>query len=223
MKKILILITLLLSTNVFAAAPTRPYTYVSNTTIDPTQNNANENALYSYLQTGVDTYAVGSITGAAISASASIPYVSLSLASSIKPSDIAAGAVLLPTGAAFFMLTGSCPSGTTDITATYSNKFVKINATQGTSSGVVLTGTTDSHVLTTAELPASGLTVSLPLYSPNAGGSSGVPQNTPGPADTTSNTYTTSNMGSGGGHTHTISSATTLEPSSVTMRLCLVN
>ncbi len=89
MKKIsLLIITILLATNVYAAAPTRPYTYVSNNIIDPVQNNANENTLYSYLQTGVDTYSPGSITGSDISGSASIPYVSLSLSNSIVNADI---------------------------------------------------------------------------------------------------------------------------------------
>ncbi len=58
------------------------------------------------------------------------------------------------------------------------------------------TGGEKTHVLTVPEVPA--LTLSIPLYSPNSGGSSGVPQNTPGPADTTSSTYTTS--GGGGAH-----------------------
>lgn len=94
MKKILILILLLISNNVYAAAPTRSFTYISNTTIDPAQVNTNENSLYSYLQTGVDTYANGSITGAAISASASIPYASLSLSNSIVNSDISSSAAI---------------------------------------------------------------------------------------------------------------------------------
>lgn len=92
MIKILFLILFLVPNLVQAAPPTRAYTYVSNTTIDPNQNNTNENALYSYLQVGVDTYADGSITGADISASASIPYNSLSLAGSIVNADISASA-----------------------------------------------------------------------------------------------------------------------------------
>lgn len=94
MKKIFFIIILLISTNVYASPPTRAYTYVPNTVIDPAQNNTNENALYSYLQVGVDTYAAGSITGAAISTSASIPYVSLSLANSIVNSDISSSAAI---------------------------------------------------------------------------------------------------------------------------------
>lgn len=95
MKKILsLIIIILLCSNVYAAPPTRTYTYVSNTIIDPTQNNANENALYAYLQAGVDTYAAGSISGAAISGSASIPYVSLSLSNSIVNADISSTAAI---------------------------------------------------------------------------------------------------------------------------------
>ncbi len=219
MKKILLLIlTILLSTNVYAAPPTRTYTYVSNTTIDPNQNNTNENLLFSYLQVGVDTYAPNSITGAAISPSASIPYGSLSLSNSIVPGDIASGAVLLPTGAAFFMLTGSCPGNTTDITATYSNKFIKVNATQGTSSGVVLTGTTDSHVLDITEIPAHTHDVKT---STTVGGATTYVR--VGVAAAQGTSQASDSAGGGLGHTHTISSATTLEPSSVTMRLCQVN
>ena len=50
-----------------------------------------------------------------------------------------ANSVTLPTGAAFFMITGSCPAGTTDVTATYSDRFIRINATGGTTAG------TNSH------------------------------------------------------------------------------
>lgn len=212
----LIIVFLLMVSVVYAAPPTRTYTYTPNTTIDPNQNNTNENSLFSYLQVGVDTYAAGSITGAAISSSASIPYVSLSLANSIQPSDIASGHILLPTGAAFFMFTGSCPSGTTDVTSTYSNKFIKINSTQGTTSGLVLTGTTDSHVLDITEIPAHTHTVanqSTTVYGVNGGGV-GKPDVGAG---------NTGSAGGGGGHTHTISGASTLEPSSVTMKLCVVN
>ncbi len=128
----------------------------------------------------------------------------------------AANSVTLPSGAVFFMITGSCPTGTTDVTSTYSNKFIKINATQGTSSGTVLTGTSDSHTLTTTEMPAhthgAGYSASGSagsLYS--IGGAVAAPE------------VLTSSTGSGGGHTHTLSSATTLEPSSITMKCCQVN
>lgn len=75
-----------------AAAPTRSYNYVAHTTIDPAQNNTNENALYSYLQAGVDTYASGTITNDAISGSAAIGYSKLNLIGSIVNADISASA-----------------------------------------------------------------------------------------------------------------------------------
>lgn len=213
-----ILLSLILafySFNAYAAAPSRPFNYVSNNTIDPVQNNTNENTLYTYLQTGVDTYADGSIVGDDISASAAIPYSKLALTGSIGPSDISSGSFLLPSGAVFFMITGSCPTGTTDVSGTYSNKYVKINATAGTSSGVVLTGTTDSHVLTVPEIPAHTHSYDTPP-TPGAGGSGGSYSGTPTSA-------TTGSTGGGLGHTHTLSTASTLEPSSVTMKACQVN
>lgn len=58
--------------------------------------------------------------------------------------------IALPSGAIFFMISGNCPTGTTDVTATYSNKFVRINATQATTGGA----DTHSHTLATANLPS---------------------------------------------------------------------
>jgi hypothetical protein len=83
---------LLLAVLSIAAAPNRQYSYVAHTTIDPTQNNANENGLYSYLQAGVDTYAAGSIDNTAISASAGIAYSKLNLIGAITNNDISASA-----------------------------------------------------------------------------------------------------------------------------------
>lgn len=210
---------MIISTNAYAAAPTRGFNYVSGSVIDPAQNNSNENSLFNYLQNGVDTYANGSISNVAISSTAAITYSKLNLTGSIIKSDLSASITfVLPSGAAFFMFSGSCPSGTTDVSSTLSNKYIKINSTAGTLSGVVLTGTTDSHVLTTGELPSSGLTFTR--LDSNGSGITGVQgtNNGSNPA-----TVTTSNMGTGGGHTHTISGATTLEPSSVTAILCQVN
>ncbi len=75
----LILLALFMASPVYAAAPTRAFNYVAHTTIDPAQNNTNENALYSYLQAGVDTYSSGSITNDAISGSAAISASKLNL------------------------------------------------------------------------------------------------------------------------------------------------
>jgi len=125
--------------------------------------------------------------------------------------------ILLPTGAVFFMITGSCPTGTTDVTATYSNKFIKINATQGTASGTVLTGTSDSHTLSSTEMPAHTHYDALG-GTPSGGGGYNAAAHAGSAADAS-----TSSTGGGGGHTHTLSAATTLEPASITCKLCSVD
>ena len=126
-----------------------------------------------------------------------------------------ASSVTLPSGAVFFMITGACPAGTTDVSATYSNKFIKVNATAGTASGAVLTGTSDSHVLGITEIPAHHHAIS----SDNAGAGGGSDARPVG----TGYSVNTGDTGGGLGHTHTFSAATTLEPSSVTCILCQVN
>lgn len=131
--------------------------------------------------------------------------------------------VLLPTGAVFFMITGTCPTGTTDVSATYSNKFIKINATAGTSSGTVFTNTSDSTTLTAAQ---SGLPAHTHTVDSNVSGSSfgsNTLANTNSASDTPRTTSSTGGSAASSGHTHTGSSATTLEPSSVTMVLCQVD
>lgn len=98
---------------VWAACPTRTYTYTSGNVINPTQNTTNETNLYNYLCDGVDTYAAGSIATAAladssvtsakisdgtivnadVSSSAAIVYSKLSFSNNIVAGDIASGAV----------------------------------------------------------------------------------------------------------------------------------
>lgn len=91
----LVILLLLIPSLVQAAAPTRQYNYVAHTTIDPVQVNTNENALYSYLQAGVDTYTAGSITNTAINANAAISYTKLNLLGSIVNADISPTAAII--------------------------------------------------------------------------------------------------------------------------------
>lgn len=171
----------LFTINCFAAAPTRTYTYTSGETINPDEVSENEDNIFRYLQTGVDTFASGgiasdnitdgTIVNADISGSAAIGYSKLSLGSSLLTGDIKdgeivnadisssaaiassklnLGGVVLPSGAVFYMITGNCPTGTTDVTTTYSNKMIRINATGGSTGG----SDTDSITLTTTELPS---------------------------------------------------------------------
>lgn len=125
----LILLLLLFPAIANAAAPTRGYNYVAHTTIDPAQNNSNENALYSYLQAGVDTYAAGSIDNSDISGIAAISYSKLNLIGSVTNNDISASAGIVaskldltspgaigsiaPNTGAFTTLVGTSVTGTT--------------------------------------------------------------------------------------------------------------
>lgn len=127
--KLIFLVFILLPLTANAAAPTRVYNYVAHTTIDPTQNNANENALYAYLQAGVDTYSSGTITNDAISSIAAISYSKLNLIGSITNNDINASAGIVgsklnltspgiigsstPAAGTFTTLTGTDILGTT--------------------------------------------------------------------------------------------------------------
>jgi hypothetical protein len=129
----------------------------------------------------------------------------------------------LPSGAVFFMASGSCPAGTTDVSATYANKYVKINATQLTSSGVVLTGASDGTTLTAAQSGLPAHTHTSPTYLISGG-----PNNYMGGivSDSLQGTWTSAANTAANAtdaHNHTISSATTLEPSSITMKCCQVD
>ncbi len=115
-----------------AAAPSRPFNYVAHTTIDPAQNNSNENTLYSYLQAGVDTYSSGSITNDAISAIAAISYSKLNLLGSIATADLSPSIVIPGSN---LNLTSPGPIGSTapntgtftDLTASGTIKFGTIH------------------------------------------------------------------------------------------------
>lgn len=90
-RRYLIIILALFS---IAAAPTRTSTYTTGTTIRSADVTANENAIFNYLQAGVDTYAAGSILNAAISSSAAIAYSKLNLTGSIVNADINSSAAI---------------------------------------------------------------------------------------------------------------------------------
>jgi hypothetical protein len=72
---------MLLSFVVQAAPPTRVYDYVPLTTIQSDQVEANENSIFSYLQSGVEVYKDGTIVNADISTSAAIASTKLDLTS----------------------------------------------------------------------------------------------------------------------------------------------
>jgi hypothetical protein len=64
MKKLIFLLTLLISFNAYAAPPTRVSSYTTGTAISSTAVTANEDALFTYLQGGVDTLASNAVDSA---------------------------------------------------------------------------------------------------------------------------------------------------------------
>jgi hypothetical protein len=78
MKKIILFLLLIPSIS-FAAAPTRTSTYTSSTTIRSADVTGNEDAIFNYLQGGVDVIKDGSVVNADINSSASISNSKLNL------------------------------------------------------------------------------------------------------------------------------------------------
>jgi hypothetical protein len=101
MKNILLTITFLLASTIcFAAPPARTSTYTSGTTIKSAEVTSNEDAIFSYLQAGVDTFASGSILNVHIGASAGIGASKLDL-SSIAQNITLSGAWVASSTASF--------------------------------------------------------------------------------------------------------------------------
>ncbi len=92
------------------------------------------------------------------------------------------------------------PTGFTDVSATYANKMIRISSTALSTGGSdTLSGTTDSHVLSTSEIPAH---THQTVAGQNGGGSNfGSQAWTSGVSQYGSDTGST---GGGGGHTHTL-------------------
>lgn len=210
-----------LATLSYAGAPSRDNTYVAGTTIEPNDVRDNEDNIYTYLQSGVDTYANNSIPTAAIQNNAITTskildgtITTADLAFTISPGNV------LPAGAVFFMITGSCPTWTTDVSATYANMFLRVNATQGT------TGGDTTHTHTAGSYTGPSHTHSVPFSGWDSAGSdtdtSKIAQGKAGEAYVRATVTNTTGSGGGGAITGTSASGSSL-PSFVTMKLCKVN
>lgn len=161
----LILLSLLISIPAYAAAPSRTYNYISHTTIDPAQNNTNENNLYSYLQAGVDTYAAGSIDNTAISASAAIAYSKLNLIGGIVNADVNATAGITYSK---LNLTGGIVNADVNASAAIVDTKLATISTAGKVSGAALTSLSSTPsgagVMPTANLGSGTANSTTVLY-----------------------------------------------------------
>jgi len=80
-KLIFTILFLFFSVNAYSAPPSRDNTYVPATTITASDVTANEDAIFNYLQAGVDTYADNTIVNADVNSSAAIQSDKLTLTS----------------------------------------------------------------------------------------------------------------------------------------------
>lgn len=112
---------------------------------------------------------------------------------------------------------GTTPDGWTDVSATYADKFIRVSATALTASGTDTHdhgAATSSHTLTTAQIPAHTHTVTAYQVSGTAGSNWGHTETSTNGATLT----TDSGGGTGGGHTHVISSADNI-PAYITLKM----
>src|SRR3990167_4035182 len=131
MKKLLLILSLILIPQIcLYAPPTRTYTYTTGNVIDPSQNTTNEDNIFNYLTTGVDTYADGTIVSADIldgtivnadiSGSAAVGYSKLNLTGNILNADISSSAAIVDTKLAQITtaskVDGSALTGTATLT-----------------------------------------------------------------------------------------------------------
>jgi hypothetical protein len=84
-----------LAANLYAAPPSRTYTYTTGEIIDPAKVTQNEDNIYNYLTIGVDTFRDGTIVDADLSNTAAISYSKLSLNNSIVNADISTSAAIV--------------------------------------------------------------------------------------------------------------------------------
>ena len=147
--------------------------------------------------------------------------------------DNAETGLKLPSGAVFFMLTGGCPSGSTDVTTTYSDKFLRINTTQGTTGGADTVAISEAN-LPSHTHPAGTLTIADEAAHTHTAGfaSSGSASNVVllGAGFTSGGAQP--QTGAGTAHTHTISgsggatgsgTAVTITNPYLTCKMCQVN
>lgn len=133
MKKFLILF-LLLCTTVEAAPPTRVATYSTGEVISSDEVTSNEDAIFNYLQAGVDSYSDLSIVNADVSASANIQSDKLNLTSIAQGVSITSSGSL--TNAGSTSLTGGLTVSSTAATFSSATSFTSTFSATGTSNTI---------------------------------------------------------------------------------------
>lgn len=205
-----------LALGLLGAAPVRDNTYITGEEILAPDVMANEDAIFTYLQDGVDTYAPNSITTAAIQDSA-ITSAKI-LDGTITTADLAfslTAGQILPSGAVFFMVSGSCPAWTSDVSSTYVDRFVRISATAGVQAGA------DTHTHTAGSFAAPLHTHSITTDAANEANTVGGGTGASGVAAAHTHDGTTDSGGNGA--LSGISASGSTVPAYISMKACQVS
>ena len=206
-----------------ACPPTRDNTYVKGAIIQTQDVTANEDNLYNALANGIttDCLANDAVTTAKIATGAVTS--SDILDGTITTADLAFSVTgtTLPSGAVYFLLTGSCPAGTTDVSSTYEGSFLQVSATQGTTGG----DSTHTHTPGSLVGPVHTHTVPRDSWGSTDVGTSGriatAENSGAGNALSTATADNVTGSGGGGAITGTSASASSL-PTFISMKLCKV-
>ena len=221
LKRILLIVymSLLLGRIVEASCPARVVDYIDDTEIEAEDVTANEDALFEGIQDGLETECIAdnAITTAKIATGAvtSTDILDGTITTADLSFSITSG-TLLPSGAVYFLLTSSCPAGTTDVSSTYSNLFLRVNATAGTLGG------TNTHTHTAGTYAGTAHTHSIP---------SSIGDNSAGATDTgggqayslDDHTHNGATGAGGGGAISGASASGDNVPGFVSAKLCRVN
>lgn len=215
MKKLIILFLLIPSIGFCSPSNSIsiPNSFSPNTTISSSEMNANfnEGQTKYNVHTHTDITQVGAITSGT--------WTGTVIDTAYGGTGNANG-IGLPTGAIFFMITGSCPTGSTDVSTTYSNKFVRINATAAS------TGGTDTHTHAAGTYAGPSHTHSVPYSgwstTSKVGNSTDLDTGKGSEASDITTANNTSGAGGTGAVTGTSASADNV-PAYVTMKACQVD
>ena len=127
MRLLVILLALLIAAPCYGAAPTRQKTYTAGNVIAASDVTSNEDAIFNYLQSGVDTFSAGTIANADVKSTANIQAEKLNLTAITQ--NIANTGTFANTGAV--AITGA-------IVATGANTFVGTVDVSGVASALSL-------------------------------------------------------------------------------------
>lgn len=158
MRKLIIFLLLIFTATTVYAVPSRVYTYTSDEVIVSSEVTANEDAIFNYLTSGVDTFADNSIVNADINASANIQSDKLNLTAISQGVSITSGGSL--TNAGTSALSGVITlSGATTVSGTFAATSTSALSNATITTADINAGTFDGTIGGTTPAAITGTTI----------------------------------------------------------------